>query len=76
MLKPGGVFVSSTACIAESMKWFGLIAPVGRFVGLMPYVDIFTTDELLASLTGAGFSIEHQWQPGKGKAVFIVAKKA
>jgi len=23
----------------------------------------------------AGFTIDYQWQPGKGKAVFIVAKK-
>ena len=32
-------------------------------------------DELVASLTDAGFEIDHQWHPGKGKAVFIVAKK-
>jgi hypothetical protein len=27
-------------------------------------------------LVDAGFAIDHQWQPGRGKAVFIVAKKA
>jgi len=27
-------------------------------------------------LTDADFEIDYQWQPGKGKAVFIVAKKA
>jgi len=76
MLKPGGVFVTSTSCIGDSMKFFKVIAPVGKFLGLMPLVRVFTTEELAASLTDAGFEIDHQWQPGKGKAVFIVAKKA
>ncbi len=75
MLKPGGVFVSSTACLGNTMKIFKLIAPVGRFFGLIPLVNIFTTAELVDSLAKAGFSIDHQWQPGRGKAVFIVAKK-
>lgn len=75
MLKPGGVFVTSTACIGDTMKFFKIIAPVGRLLGLMPLVKVFTTDELVASLTAAGFEIDHQWQPGKGKAVFVVAKK-
>jgi len=43
---------------------------------LMPQVMVFTTKELEDSLTDAGFEIDYQWQPGKGKAVFIVAKKA
>jgi ubiquinone/menaquinone biosynthesis C-methylase UbiE len=75
MLKPGGIFVTSTACLGDSMKFFKLIAPVGRFLGLMPLVKVFTTDELVNSLTDAGFTIDHRWQPGKGKAVFIVAKR-
>jgi len=76
MLKPGGVFVTSTTCLGDSMKFFKLIAPVGKLFGLMPLLKVFTTGELVASLTDAGFEIDHQWQPGKGKAVFIVAKKA
>jgi hypothetical protein len=32
--------------------------------------------QLAQSLTDAGFSIDYQWQPSKGKVVFIVAKKA
>ena len=67
LLKPGGVFVTSTACIGDHMGIFRFIAPVGRFFGLLPLLDVFTTDELVASLKAAGFSIDHQWQPGKGK---------
>ena len=76
MLKPGGVFVTSTTCLGDSLNFFKLIAPVGKFLGLMPLVRVFTTGELVASLTDAGFEIDHQWQPGKGEAMFIVAKKA
>jgi len=76
MLKPGGVFVTSTTCLGDSLNFFKLIAPVGKFLGLMPLVKVFTTGELVASLTDAGFEIDHQWQPGKGEAMFIVAKKA
>jgi ubiquinone/menaquinone biosynthesis C-methylase UbiE len=75
MLKPGGVFVTSTTCLGDTMNLFKLVAPVGRLFGLMPLLRIFTSDELVSSLTGAGFEIDHTWQPGKNKAVFIVAKK-
>ena len=75
MLKPGGIFVSSTACIGDFMKIFKVIAPIGKFLGLLPLVKVFTKKELANSLTDAGFEIDYQWQPGKGKSVFIVAKK-
>lgn len=74
LLKPGGVFISSTTCVGDTMGLFKLIAPLGKAVGLLPQLDVMTTAELVASLTGAGFAIEQQWQPGKGKAVFIVAR--
>lgn len=75
MLKPGGVFVTSTACLGDTMKWFRLVGPIGSFFRLIPHVEVFTRQALVESLTAAGFGIDHQWQPGKGKAVFIVAKK-
>ena len=75
VLKPGGIFISSTACIGDTMKFFKVIAPIGKFLGLMPLVKIFSCKELEESLTGAGFEIDYQWRPGKGKSVFIVAKK-
>lgn len=75
MLKPGGVFVTSTACIADMTWVFRAIVPIGRFLRVIPLVRVFTVQELEASLTRAGFSIEHSWLPGKNKAVFIVARK-
>lgn len=76
MLKPDGIFVTSTACLGDTMKYVKLIAPIGKFLGLMPLVKVFTTKELEDNFADAGFQIDYQWQPVKGKAVFIVAKKA
>jgi ubiquinone/menaquinone biosynthesis C-methylase UbiE len=76
MVKPGGIFVTSAACLGDTMmKYIKLIAPIGKFLGFMPLVKIFTTKELEDSLTDAGFQIDYEWQPGRDKAVFIVAKK-
>lgn len=74
LLKPGGVFISSTTCLGDTMGFFKAVAPLGKAVGLLPQLNVFTTEELGRSLTEAGFTIEQQWQPGKGKAVFIVAR--
>lgn len=75
MLKDGGVFVTSTVCLGETMKFLKFIGPLGRFLGLMPMFRVFTPQELTDSLMAAGFALDYQWQPGRGKAMFIVAKK-
>lgn len=75
MLKPGGFFVTSTACLGDNMKFFKFIAPIGKFFGFMPLVKVFTAKQLEDSMISAGFKIDHFWQPNKNAAVFIVAKK-
>ena len=73
MLKPGGVFVSSTVCMGEGMGFAKIIAPIGRVFGLV--LKIFSTRQLRDEMLSAGFTIEHDWQPEGGKSVFIVARK-
>ena len=75
MLKPGGIFVTSTTCMGDAYRWFKLIAPIGKALGFFPLVRVFTTQNLIDSLTDAGFALDYQWQPSKDKAIFIVAKK-
>lgn len=75
MLRPGGLFVSNTVCLGDTMKWFRFVAPIGRWLGVFPLLRTFTRDELENSLTSSGFDIEHEWQPGKG-VVFIIARKS
>ena len=75
MLKPGGAFISSTVCLGDGLSFFKYITPVGRFLGLLPILKVFTANDVLDSLRRHGFEIEHQWQPGKNKGIFIVATK-
>lgn len=75
LLKPGGVFISSTACVGDTMGFIKYIAPLGTALGLLPHLNVMTTSQLRADLITAGFEIAHQWEPGRGKAVFIVARK-
>jgi len=76
MLKPGGLFITSTACISGMMTVLKVIIPIVSLFGLAPKtVSFFSVEELEKSLTDAGFEIDYQWQPSKTKAVFIVAKK-
>ena len=74
-LKPGGVFISSTACLGKTSILITLLSKVSWIVGLT--INVFTSEELQASLVEAGFEIEHVWRPdGEGiKATFIIAKK-
>lgn len=76
MLKPGGVFVTSTPCIGDSIfRLIKYVAPIGRFFGVLPRIKVFTLKELEKCITETGFVIDHQWLPKKNAAVFIVAKK-
>ena len=75
MLKPGGVFVTSTPCIGDMMLPLRLIVPVGRLLRLIPPVKVFPVAELKDSLDNAGFEIDYEWQPKKSAAAFIVCRK-
>jgi len=76
MLKPGGVFISSTTCLTGPMKLLKLILPIGALFGKMPHTLMcFSSKELEKSLTDAEFEIDYQWQANKGMVAFIVAKK-
>ncbi len=76
ILKPGGLFISSTACLGDWIKWFRFIAPIGKWSGLLPQVKVFTSDQLLSALVHAGFEVDYRWQPpARSSAVFVVARK-
>ncbi len=75
MLKPGGVFISSTVCIGNALKVFKYLIPIGQFFGLIPLIKVFAVKDLQRSLLEAEFEIDHEWLPGNGKVAFFVAKK-
>lgn len=74
-LKPGGVFVTSTLCLAEQHSWLIYVAPLGRRLGLMPKLVAFSREELKSALLLDGFNIEYEWQADKRNGLFLIARR-
>ena len=74
-LKPGGTFISSTACLSGMYRLMQPILAGGRMLGLLPSVYFFSPDQLCECITRAGFQIESQWTPSNGRTLFLVARK-
>jgi len=77
MLKPGGIFISSTVCLSNKNAWLKPVAYLMGMLGTWPKVSFFTDKQLSKEIVDRGFTIEQHWLPAKRfAAVFIVAKKA
>lgn len=76
LLKPGGVFVSSTACLQDHtfLKLLKYIAPIGYFFGLIPFVKIFSKNEIIRLHEKIGFKKEIVWTP-EVMSLFMITKK-
>jgi len=75
LLPPGGVLITSTACIRDMLPGLRFVAPLGHALGLLPNLARFTHEALRPALERAGFVIDCAWQPGRRQPVFIVARK-
>lgn len=75
LLKPNGVFVSSTVAIGDFASFFKYVGPFFAYFGLLPKLNVFTAQDLKARITNAGFKIEREFQPASNKAIFLVARK-
>lgn len=75
ILRPGGLFVTSTMCLDDALGWTRILIVPGRALGLLPNLRYFTSDALRRALAGAGFSILEDWQPGPRAALFLIAQK-
>lgn len=74
-LKPGGYFISSTACTGDFGRIFGWIISPFSWLGVIPTINLSTKQELLKSMKESGFQIEQEFQSDNSMAVFLVAKK-
>jgi 2-polyprenyl-3-methyl-5-hydroxy-6-metoxy-1,4-benzoquinol methylase len=76
LLKPGGVFVSSTACVGHANFFLRWLLPLGGLFWLIPRVQVFDAKTLEAKLQHVGFEIEVSEMINKsGLTSFLVAKK-
>lgn len=57
LLKPGGIFISETACLGNKSKFVGGFLRFTGRLGLLPEINQLTTQQLEQSLQRTGFSI-------------------
>lgn len=74
VLRPGGYFVTSTACLG-AMWPFKPLARLGLALGRLPHLAFFTGDQLRGMMRAAGFAIEEDGQPKARAALFLIARK-
>jgi ubiquinone/menaquinone biosynthesis C-methylase UbiE len=79
LLKPGGLFISKTPCLAEMNPLIRVAVPIMRFAGKAPFVSFFAAPALEAEIARAGFTITERARHGSGRQdarIFLVARKA
>jgi 2-polyprenyl-3-methyl-5-hydroxy-6-metoxy-1,4-benzoquinol methylase len=76
LIKPGGYFISSTACIADRMAFMRPILPVMRLCGAAPWAAVFKEEQLRTEIEAAGFEIVQRFRPKRAMAVFFVARRS
>ncbi len=57
LLKPGGLFISKTVCLAERSRLLGLVIALMRVLGMAPYASSLRIAELEQLIRSAGFEI-------------------
>jgi 2-polyprenyl-3-methyl-5-hydroxy-6-metoxy-1,4-benzoquinol methylase len=75
LLKPGGLFISSTACIGEKFTLLGALVFVVTGIGLVPKMRFYRVTELEGLFGAGGFDIVDARTLSKLHERFIVAKR-
>jgi SAM-dependent methyltransferase len=77
VLRPGGLFVSSTPCLGGSWVPFGPLLGVLRALGKAPTVQLFSKVQLVEDIRGAGFVGLSEPEVGaRPNIAFVLANKA
>ena len=77
LLKPSGLFISKTVCLAEQSRLWSVVVAVMRPLGFAPHVRCLTVAELEGMIGGAGFEIiETGFYPPSPPSRYIVARKS
>jgi len=76
LLKPGGVFISKSVCLAEKSRLIGIPIAIMQMLGLAPDVKVLKIAELEDHIRGAGFEIvEARTFAASLPSRFVVARK-
>jgi ubiquinone/menaquinone biosynthesis C-methylase UbiE len=74
-LKPGGVFISKTVCLAEQTRLWAIPIRLMRLIGKAPYVGMLTFDAIEQAVAGEGFEIVETGIYSAPFSRFVVARK-
>ncbi len=72
-LKPGGLLVSSTVCLANMSGFLVWVLPKIAWTGLVPRLLCLKGSDLIERMEAAGFTIEEEWRPTSGTTIFLIA---
>ncbi len=75
LLKPGGIFISSTVCLADRMWFLRPIIPIMQWIGKAPYVSFVSANTVLCEMATAGFEAQEHWTHGRANSLFLIARK-
>ncbi|KFA70267.1 hypothetical protein S40285_09270 [Stachybotrys chlorohalonatus IBT 40285] len=78
LLEDRGLFISKTGCLKDMSFLYRLALPIGRLIGKVPTVSVFSKDELEEHFRLAGFDIlktEFHASDGSTGRPYIMARK-
>jgi ubiquinone/menaquinone biosynthesis C-methylase UbiE len=77
LLRPGGLFISKTVCLAEQSRLWSVLLGVAKALGFAPYVRCLEVAELENIITSTDFEIiETGFYPPSPPSRYIVARKS
>lgn len=76
LLKPGGHFIQSTACLKDASFILRIAVPVMQALGKAPHVTFLSEDDIFAMLDETGFDVVEAMRTDSSMAAnFYVAQK-
>lgn len=75
LLKPSGLFISSTVCLADRMWFLRPVIPVLQWIGKAPFVSFVKSAAVLREIEQAGFVTREHWNHGRANSLFVIAEK-
>ena len=75
LLKPGGLFISSTVCLADKMWYLRPVIHMMQWLGKAPFVHFLMASTVVHEVHSVGFQEKESWTHGRANSLFLVAKK-
>ena len=72
LLKPGGLFISETACLGEKSKMAGKLLRFAGHLGFLPKINLLTTMQLEQAMEQAGFILDDKVQFSESNAEYTL----